>query len=159
METGHEGKVPTMGQPQGGGSVPKGRGQHTGLFLSIRFLRVIHQPLNHQTSRVRRSSLLRDQDALRKRHTRRRPSRARDALASGCGTFQSGRSAGGCGGRGGGLTLETPDMMIVLFFRGDLSFSFEDSLSWRMATSATRSVPFSTSSSAGGGRGRAVRAR
>ena len=48
------------------------------------------------------------------------------------------------------LTLETPDMMIVLFFLGDLSFNFEDSLSCRMATSATGSAPFSTSSSAGG---------
>lgn len=48
------------------------------------------------------------------------------------------------------LTLETPDMTIVLFFRGDLSFSFEDSLSCRMATSATGSAPLSTSSSAGG---------
>lgn len=47
-------------------------------------------------------------------------------------------------------------MMIVLFFRGDLSFSFEDSLSWRMATSATGSDPFSTNSSAGEGRQRGV---
>lgn len=52
-----------------------------------------------------------------------------------------------------GRTLETPDMMMVLFFRGDFSFSFEDSLSCRMATSATGSTPFSTSSSAGQGRG------
>lgn len=42
-------------------------------------------------------------------------------------------------------------MMMVLFFRGGLSFSFEDSLSCRMATSATGSEPFSTNSSAGGG--------
>lgn len=41
-------------------------------------------------------------------------------------------------------------MMMVLFFRGDLTLSFEDSLSWRMATSATGSEPFSTRSSAGG---------
>lgn len=52
-----------------------------------------------------------------------------------------------------GRTLEIPDMMMVLFLRGDLTFSFEDSLSWRMATSATGSEPLSTSSSAGG-RGR-----
>lgn len=45
-------------------------------------------------------------------------------------------------------TLEIPEMMMVLFFRGDFSFSFEDSLSCRMATSATGSEPFSTSSSA-----------
>lgn len=45
-------------------------------------------------------------------------------------------------------TLEIPEMMMVLFFRGDFSFSFEDSLSCRMATSATGSDPFSTSSSA-----------
>lgn len=51
----------------------------------------------------------------------------------------------------GGRTLETPDMMMVLFFLGDFSFSFEDSLSCRMATSATGSEPFSTKSSAGGG--------
>lgn len=41
-------------------------------------------------------------------------------------------------------------MMIVLFFRGDLSFSLEDSLSCRIATSATGSDPFNTNSSAGG---------
>lgn len=41
-------------------------------------------------------------------------------------------------------------MMMVLFFRGDLTLSFEDSLSWRMATSATGSEPFRTRSSAGG---------
>lgn len=53
--------------------------------------------------------------------------------------------------RPAGRTLEIPDMMIVLLFRGDFSFSFEDSLSCRMATSATGSEPFNTSSSAGGG--------
>lgn len=42
-------------------------------------------------------------------------------------------------------------MMMVLFFLGEFSFSFEDSRSCRMATSATGSEPFSTSSSAGGG--------
>lgn len=36
---------------------------------------------------------------------------------------------------------------MVLFFRGDFSFCFADSLSCRMAASATGSVPFSTSSS------------
>lgn len=47
--------------------------------------------------------------------------------------------------------MEIPDMMMVLFFLGDFSFSFEDSLSCRMAASATGSEPFSTNSSAGGG--------
>lgn len=45
------------------------------------------------------------------------------------------------------LTFETPDIMIVLFFLGDFSFCFADSLSCRMATSATGSVPFNTSNS------------
>lgn len=45
-------------------------------------------------------------------------------------------------------TLEIPEIMMVLFFRGDFSFSFEDSLSCRMATSATGSELFSTNSSA-----------
>lgn len=39
-------------------------------------------------------------------------------------------------------------MIMVLFFRGDFGFCFADSLSCRMAASATGSVPFSTSSSA-----------
>jgi hypothetical protein len=40
--------------------------------------------------------------------------------------------------------------MIVLFFRGDLSFSLEDSLSCRIATSATGSELFNTNNSARG---------
>lgn len=44
-------------------------------------------------------------------------------------------------------TLDTPDMIMVLFFLGDFNFCFADSLNCRMAASATGSVPFSTSSS------------
>lgn len=65
------------------------------------------------------------------------------------GPASPGRAGWGVVRAGAGLTLETPDMMMVLFFRGGLSFSFEDSLSCRMATSATGSEPFSTNSSAG----------
>ena len=40
-----------------------------------------------------------------------------------------------------------PEMMMVLFFTGDLSFCLADWWSWRMAASATGSVPLSISSS------------
>lgn len=38
-------------------------------------------------------------------------------------------------------------MIMVLFFLGDFSFCFADSLNCRMAASATGSVPFNTNSS------------
>lgn len=44
-------------------------------------------------------------------------------------------------------TLDTPDIIMVLFFLGDFSFCFADSLNCRMAASATGSLPFNTSSS------------
>ncbi len=46
-------------------------------------------------------------------------------------------------------TLVTPEMMMVLFLTGDLSFCFADSWSCLMAASATGSVPFNTNNSAG----------
>lgn len=45
------------------------------------------------------------------------------------------------------LTLAMPEMMIVLFFTGDLSFCLADWWSCLMAASATGSVPLSISSS------------
>lgn len=45
------------------------------------------------------------------------------------------------------LTLAMPEMMMVLFFTGDLSFCLADWWSCRMAASATGSVPLSTSNS------------
>lgn len=46
-----------------------------------------------------------------------------------------------------GLTLAMPEMMMVLFFTGDLSFCLADWWSCLMAASATGSVPFSIRSS------------
>lgn len=45
------------------------------------------------------------------------------------------------------LTLAMPEMMMVLFFTGDLSFCLADWWSCLMAASATGSVPLSISSS------------
>lgn len=45
------------------------------------------------------------------------------------------------------LTLEMPEMMMVLFFTGDLSFCLADWWSCLIAASATGSVPLSISSS------------
>lgn len=45
------------------------------------------------------------------------------------------------------VTFATPEMMMVLFLTGDLSFCLADSYSCLIAASATGSVPFSISSS------------
>lgn len=141
---------------------PNGGLRHASLSLSVAFLPTIDQPLDNQSTRAR---------GLQAPHQRGELHRRCCAWPAACwvrdgtcplqgavwtspgarATFRQ-EEAGPLTDKpwGAGRTLEIPDMMMVLFFRGDLTFSFEDSLSWRMATSATGSEPFSTSSSAGG---------